>query len=261
MTPGTGEPGLGTLSAALAATRATDRARVEMVTTIAGPAGPLALVHRGAYDRPAGRAQAESDMSALASALADAGQPLGGDWSHPNRVVVDGETLYSQLGPMAESLGRAPTDWIRVSLLTVMAQGVTDNDALALALDPLGPLDLLERRVVEIAWVGEDEDVRGTPTRHLRARLALDGLMADGATGPSPSSFEGRLQAAGVEVLPVDVWVDGEGVVRRLHVAVDDALEGRAGATGLSTTFELYDVGAAVEIEPPPPDSVTEQTD
>lgn len=250
MTLGKGDPGPGTLAAALAASRATGRARIEMVTTIAGPAGPVALIHRGAYDHAGGRARAESDMSALAEALEAAGLPPGGDWSHPNGVVVDGDTLYSQLGPMAESLGREPTDWIRVPLMTVMAQGATDNDALALALDPLGPLDLLQRRVVEIGAAGEEE-VRGTAVRHLRASLALEGLTADGATEPAPGSFEGRLRAAGLEVLPVDVWLDEEAVVRRLRVSLDDALGG-----GLSMTFELYDVEGDVAIEVPDADTV-----
>jgi hypothetical protein len=124
---------------------------------------------------------------------------------------------------------------------------VTDNDALALVLDPIGPLDLLSRQVIEIADVGH-EPVRGTGTTHLRASLALAGDAADGATAPSAGSLEGRLWAAGAEVLPIDVWVDGEGVVRRLDVSLDDALAGRSGPTGLTTTFELYDVGGDVEV-------------
>ena len=256
---GAGGPGPGTLAAALAASRAVDRARIELVTTVAGPgtrdAAPVAVVNRGAYERSGGRAQAESDMSALAAALEAAGQPLGGDWSEPTRVVIDGETLYSQLGPMAESLGRSATDWNRVQLLAVMAHGATDNDALALALDPLGPLDLLERPVVEIGEVGRD-DVRGEPVVHLRASLALGGPTADGATEPSSMSFEGRMRAAGVEILPVDVWLDDAGIIRRLHVDVDAALAGHAPPTGMSTTFDLYDVEGDVAVEVPPESAV-----
>jgi hypothetical protein len=245
--PPTGSPGPDTLPRALAATRAVERARIELVTTIAGPDGPLRIVHQAAYDRSGDRAEAASDMSAVAAALEEAGQPLAGDWSHPTRVVLDADTVYSQLGPMAEELGRRPTDWTRVPLLSVMAQGVTDNDALALVLDPVGPLDLLGRRVIEIGGLGR-EAVRGVETTHLRASLALDGEMPDGATEPSAGSLEGRLRAAGAEVLPIDVWVDDDGVVRRLEVSLDDALAGRSAPTGLTTTFELYDVGGEVEV-------------
>jgi hypothetical protein len=245
--PPAGSPGPDTLPAALAATRAVERARIELVTTISGPEGPLRIVHQAAFDRGGDRAEAASDMSAVAAALEEAGQPLDGDWTHPTRVVLDADTVYSQLGPMAEELGRRPTDWTRVPLLSVMAQGVTDNDALALVLDPIGPLDLLGRRAIEVGAVGR-EDVRGVGTTHLRASLALVGDMPDGATGPSAGSLEGRLQAAGAEVLPIDVWVDDESVVRRLEVSLDEALAGRSGSTGLTTTFELYDVGGEVEV-------------
>jgi hypothetical protein len=245
--PPAGSPGPDTLPAALAATRAVERARIELVTTIAGPGGPLRIVHRAAFDRGGDRAEAASDMSAVAAALEEAGQPLEGDWSEPTRVVLDADTVYSQLGPMAEELGRRPTDWTRVPLMSVMAQGVTDNDALALVLDPIGPLDLLGRRVIEVGDLGR-EQLRGVGTTHLRASLALAGDTPDGATGPSAGSLEGRLRAAGAEVLPVDVWVDDDQVVRRLEVSLDEALAGRSGPTGLTTTFELYDVGGEVEV-------------
>jgi len=261
--PGSGDPspatasppGPATLLAALTESRAVEQARIELTTRVNGPDEPFTLVHRGAFTLGGARAQAESDMTAAAAALEESGRHLGGDWTQPTRVVVDGDVVYSQLGPMAESLGRAPTDWAMVPLMTVMAQGVTDNDALALVLDPVGPLDLLEREVVEIAEVGP-EPVRGVATTHLRASLALGGPTPDGASGPSPGSFEARLQAAGVDVLPIDVWVDAMGIVRRLRVSLDDALSDLGAATGLTTTYELYDIGTEVHVEVPDPGDV-----
>jgi hypothetical protein len=234
------------IAAAVDATRAVASARVELQTTIAGPSGPVALVHRGAFADGGVRARAESDMSQVAAALEAAGQQLGGDWTHPAAIVVDGDTVFSQLGPMAKTLGRAPDDWASARLSEVAASGsAADNDTLALVLDPLGPLDLLRRPVAEIELVG-DADVRGTPTEHLRASLDLTG---DGSQAPAAGSFEGRLVAAGVEALPVDVWVDADGVVRRLLVSVD------AGGS-LTTTFDVFDVGAEVDVAAPDPADV-----
>jgi hypothetical protein len=248
-------PGPDSLASAVAATRAIASAHMELQTTVDGPGAPLTLVHRGGFDRRGDRAQAESDMSQAAAALEAAGQQLGGDWSQPTRIVVDGDIVYSQLGPMADALGRAPTDWTSVPIVAILGRGVDDNDTLALVLDPLGPLDLLERPVTEIASVG-DENVRGTPAVHLRASLDLvrsgDGM----ADKPASSSFEGRLVAAGVAALPVDVWVDAERVVRRMEISLGAGPAGGPGATALTTTFEVYDVGAAIEIEVPGPDEV-----
>jgi hypothetical protein len=234
------EPGAGTFAEAVTATRAVASGRVELQTSVPGPAGPVAIVHRAAFTDGGLRAQATSDMSQVAAALDAAGQPLDGDWSQPSGVVVDGDTVYSQLGPMAEAFGHAADDWTSARLADVVDTGA-DNDALVLALDPLGPLDLLRRPVVEIGRVGDDDDVRGVPTQHLHARLDLTG---SGTSDPAGGSFEERLVAAGLETLPVDVWVDDDGLVRRLVVTVD-------AAGSMTTTFEVYDTGADVTVAVP----------
>ncbi|HEX6421622.1 MAG TPA: hypothetical protein VFZ77_24170 [Acidimicrobiales bacterium] len=239
-------PGPGTLAGAVAVTRAATSGRVELETTVPGPTGPVSLVHRAAFAGGGARAQASSDLSQVAAALDAAGRRLDGDWTQPTGVVVDGGTVYSQLGPMAEALGRAPDDWVSAPLPDVAGSGaVADNDTLALALDPLGSLDLLLRPVVEIGSVGRD-DVGGTAAEHLRASLDLTG----GEGGPpAPGSFEGRLLAAGLDRLPVDVWVDAAGAVRRFELTVD-------GAGSLTTRFDAYDLGADVEVEVPDPEDV-----
>lgn len=313
---GDGDPDPGALWAAAEVTRASASARVELQTTVAGPSGPVTLVHRGAFTDGGVRARAESDMSEVAAALEAAGQQLDGDWSRPAAIVVDGDTVFSQLGPMADALGRSPDDWARARLSDVAGPAsMADNDTLALALDPLGPLDLLRRPVAEIVVVGA-EDVRGTPTRHLRARLDLtgagagpgvdgsaaraepdggdvgptvtateaedaadtgagghgeaatngrgvattgrNGVPVDGGGGTTQGgvpadapagSFEDRLVAAGFTSLPVDVWLDGEGAVRRLVVTVE-------GAGSVTTTFEVFDIGGDVEVATPDPADV-----
>ena len=248
-----------TLAAAVAATRAVQRARVELRVAVAGPSGPVVLVHRAAFTDGGLRARAASDLTEAAAALEAAGRGLDGDWSHPTGVVVDGDVVYSQLGPMAEALGRSPDDWVRARLEDVTAAGA-ENDALALALDPLGPLDLLYRPVREVGEVaapaGEEAahlavetaaPADGPPpgaTRRLHATLDLTGAQA-----APPASFEARLLAAGVDALPVDVWLDGAGRVRRLQVALDVA-------GSLTTTFDVADLDGAVEVSPPDPADV-----
>lgn len=253
-TAGDAVPAAADLAAAVDATRAVASARVELRTALAGPSGPVVLVHRAAFADGGLRARAESDMSQVAEALEAAGQELDGDWSHPTGIVVDGDTVYSQLGPMADALGRAPHDWARAQLSDVDAPGAAaDNDTLALVLDPLGPLDLLCRPVARVEVVGDD-DVRGTPAEHLRATLDLAGHAGDGSgdagdEGVLAGSFEARLVAAGVDALPVDVWLDGDGVVRRLQISLD-------AAGSLTTTFDVYDVGTEVDVAAPDPADV-----
>ena len=238
------------LAAAVDTTRAVASARVELQTELVGPTGPVVLVHRAAFTDGGLRARGESDMSQVAAALEAAGQDLGGDWSHPAGIVIDGDTVYSQLGPMAEALGRAPDDWARAQLSDVAApDAVADNDTLALVLDPLGPLDLLHRPVARVDLVGDD-DLRGTPTEHLRATFDL---AEDGGAGAPVGSFEARLVAAGVESLPVDVWLDRDDRVRRLQITLD---AGGSARGSLTTTFDVFDVGAEVDVAIPDPADV-----
>jgi hypothetical protein len=231
---------------AVATTRLLDHGRVELRITVAGPAGPVSLVHRAAFVERGLRVEASSDMSEAAAVVMDAGEQLDGDWSQPTRVVVDDDTVYSQLGPMAEVLGHSPDEWVRARLADVTAAGA-DNDAMVLALDPLGPLDLLARPVAGLETIdAAATEIRGVPTRHLRATLELQG-----AGGASPTSFEARLVAAGVGSLPVDVWLDADDVVRRLAIEVE-------AAGSMTTTFEVLDTGPgdAVQVTPPDPSAV-----
>lgn len=237
----------GDVAHAVTATRAVEAGRVELRITVSGPDGPLSLVHRAAFTDRGIRTEASSDMSEAAAVLADAGQQIDGDWSQPTRVIVDDDTVYSQLGPMAEVLGREPDDWVQARLADVSAAGA-DNDAMALALDPMGPLDVLSHPVKGIEEVdgSATTEVRGVPARHVRATLDLQAAEA-----AAPGSFEARLVAAGVDTLPVDVWLDDDGVVRRLSITVD-------AAGSLTTRFEVYDTGsdAGVEVTAPDPDAV-----
>jgi hypothetical protein len=151
-------------------------------------------------------------------------------------------------------------------------------------LDPLGPLDLLRRPVIEIEEVPRRERSaagdRAPAGRHLRASLDLRGDAARGAGhegpdagagtdavarsaagdeagaadgAPAPGSFEARLVAAGFETLPVDVWLGDGGVVRRLVVTVE-------AADTLTTTFDVYDVGADITIDTPDASEVVSPT-
>ncbi len=104
------------------------------------------------------------------------------------------------------------------------------NDTSLANLSPERLLATLSRASSETERVGE-EDVRGAST--VRYRLTVD---CEGA----------NLECDGTA--PVDVWIDDDGVVRR--IALDD--------DSGTATFEFFDFGVEVEIEPPPPDQVTE---
>jgi hypothetical protein len=241
-----------TLRRALEATRDVGAGRVELITSVTGfdprpvdPAGSdtsddaVQVVHRAAFDLRRRQAEAETDMSQLAESLqpeaGSAADQSVGDFSAPNRMIVDGDVVYSQVGPMAGAYGLTPTDWVRIDRSTFVDQRI-DSDTAALLLDPLGPLDVLAQPATEVRVVGgdgaggsSDDEVRGTPVTHVAA--TLDGQ-------------------------PIDVWIDAEGRVRRVELRLDAPATGGALAGRATTTFELFDVGEPIEVTPPSPTDV-----
>ena len=244
-----------TLRRALEATREVDAGRVVLITSVTGldprpvdPAGSdtsddgVRVVHRAAFDRRRRQAEAETDMSQLAESLqpeaGSAADQSAGDFCAPSRMIVDGDVVYSQLGPMAGAYGLAPTDWVRIDRSTFLDQRI-DSDTAALLLDPLGPLDVLAQPATQVRVVGGGaggdglggfgDKARGTPVTHVAA--TLDGQ-------------------------PIDVWIDAEGRVRRLELRLEAPATGGALAGRATTTFELFDVGEPIEITPPSPTDV-----
>lgn len=261
---------------AVEATGGVGRARVELQTTYTGlgrmrdaPPGVDAvhMYQRAAFDRPAGRAEAESDMSELAAVLQDADESVPGDYTLPTRFVIDGETVYAQIGPMARSVGLDPTSWIRRDLAGFAAQSV-DNETAALLLDPLGMLALLARPVSDVRSAGDDE-VRGVATTHLTATVDLTapavpppGSNGSSAEGAGDDLVQARFRSVGVDALPVGVWIGtDDGVVRRLQFTLDAGSGTMSGPGGLTTTFDVYDIDESLDIAVPDPATVVDQSD
>ncbi len=317
---------------AVEATAAVDRARVELQTVysrLAGsgdvPAGlgDVRTAQRAAFDRPAGRIRAESDMSELAEVLEGTDESVPGDYSLPTRFVIDGDTVYAQIGPMARSVGLEPTSWIKRDLAGFAHQSI-DNETAALLLDPLGMLGLLARPVTDVRSVGYDH-IRGVATTHLTATVDLrprpaptaapspdappgagpadrSGAAPDvpsgadpgtpllnGSNGSSPSGgpsdesaspgdaageglaaedeaaggeLEARFRAIGVDELPVDLYIDDDHIIRRIEFHLDArGAGGGPGHGGLTTTFDVYDVGDPIEIPVPDPADVVDPAD
>jgi hypothetical protein len=63
------------------------------------------------------------------------------------------------------------------------------------------------------------------------------------------------ISQSGVKTLPLDVWVDGNGYIRK--VSYDEHAGRRQAAT---VTMELHDFGRPVAITAPPSDSVVDLT-
>lgn len=197
--------------------------------------GSETLTIEGSFDteRPAFRAEASG--SGMAEGLA---------------VTTVGEVIYVKSGDSLD-LFDAPTPWISLDLGSVGGgEGFDVDDLGPIELDPTTFVDLLREVAGEVTTVGT-EDVRGVSTTHLRAVLDVGEVAADAADrfGEAlPEDLEGVLDGE----VPIDVWVDADGLIRRMTTEVE------AGADGaIAISFELFDLGEPVAIAAPAPDQVT----
>ena len=186
----------------------------------------------------------------------------------PVRVVFSGGTLAAQLPPAAAGVIGAVAggkQWVSVDVdrlaqsgygapLGAFGVGTTGNPA-----QQLGYL----RAISDTTRVVGPEPIDGVPTTHYAGAVDLDKVPAadDPATKPAVDRLKAQI---GSPLLPVDVWVDGGGKLKRVSQTVTaPAAPATPGAppgppTTSTTTLTLSDVGSAPAVVPPPADQVAD---
>ena len=238
-------------------------------STFPGAAEPFALSGEGAFDTANERAAFRVDMSSLAkllggfiagfpgadrSDLPDFDDPAG--WQF--ELVQDGDVGYVSLPAIADQLPEGKT-WVRGTADAVKAGGFdfTQLDSFAQN-DPRDALEALRAVSGDVETVGAEE-LHGVETTHYRAHLDPDDLarQANERQADAASLFDRLSAQSGVTDVPLDVWIDADGLVRKLAFDLD--APDTAGQTGhVSLAFELWDYGEPVEIEVPPASQVAD---
>lgn len=117
---------------------------------------------------------------------------------------------------------------------------------------PTDVLELVLRSSADVRVLG-GEEVRGARTTHYRGEVDPEKLLAElpAERRPGPASSEDWRNLAAV---PVEVWVDEDGRVRRIDIEQDMGTE-----DALGSRFELYDFGVELDVRPPPADELISQ--
>jgi hypothetical protein len=151
---------------------------------------------------------------------------------------------------------------VKIDLATAGRSVGVDINSLsqAQASDPSQTLDYLRGAADDVTNVGT-EDVRGTTTTHYRAVVDLN--KAAKLSPAASDAIKSTIKLLGSATQPVDVWVDGEGRVRRMQYTVDlsktKAASSVPGAAGTVTfTLEVFDFGAPVQATVPAADQIVD---
>lgn len=169
-------------------------------------------------------------------------------------IVQDGDTVYMK-SAMFSMFADSDKPWI-----SMPADELDTADAGQKPQNPNDFLGFLRATDAEVTEVGQ-EDVRGVSTTHYETVLDLREIMEQAAP-EERADMEEALGAfdemgTGASKLPTEVWIDGEGMVRRMTMTMD--LSGMADTEddmsfdlgSMVISIELFDFNEPVEIEVP----------
>lgn len=239
--------------------------RMSTTGEMAGQELDMTVDATGAYDFESG--DMEMDMAAVMPGL--------GDMDMQARMV-DGVMYIRYQDSFMSQMGLpAGVTWISMDLgnMTGLSAGQMQSMGGQFQ-DPTQFLAFLEAAGAEIEEVGSEE-VDGFETTHYRARTDFAALMEE-----QSEALEGMLGSQGLsgdalgamsEVeIPMDVWIDNEGRVRRIRIEMDmsEAMSSMFPGQGdAGTRYEIEveqdfsDFGLDVDVEAPPADETTDFAD
>ncbi|MCS7006491.1 MAG: hypothetical protein RMM28_07735 [Thermoleophilia bacterium] len=234
--------------------------------------GQLSVAGEGAFDAEAGRASFEVDLSGFGAILGSLFAGLAGrggpDLDDPDlwriATIRDGATTYVRLPALAEQLPPGKT-WLRAEdgePLRMKGLGIESLTRLTQPdpKEPLRVLEALERLAGELEVVGE-ETLRGVETTRYRATVTAESVERAAAkeSGHDLGGLTGQLVGqSGISEVPIEVWIDGEGLLRKLSLEAEAMRPGASAPSRAAVSFELWDLGEPVEITVPPPSEVVD---
>ena len=232
-------------SVANAATKTADvkSYRMHTSTTIHANGKALHFASNGAFDPKGRRGRMTLDLSQLAQAQGPQGTAINFGYA---TLVLHGTDLYMRI-PLLRAGGLKP--WVKIDLRrSGQAGGINFDSFLRLGAggDPTKQVRVLHG-VGRLRKEGT-ETVRGVSTTHYSGTIDLTKV----------ASGRQLARAVGSSKIPVDVWVDGHGLVRRERW--NEQLTLGTAKTKISTTMDLYDFGAPVVAVVPPAQDVTDLT-
>ena len=254
----TGAAAVSVLQAAPDAVADAGTGKLEMIMEMTVMGETVELVASGAYDADARQMSMSMDIGAMFEQLAaGTGEEIPVELGDGvMEMVSDGDTIYMRSSLFEMFAGTR--GWLSMSAEDL---GV-DAESLGLGAATSDPTKILEalRGVTGEPEVVGQEEVDGVATTHYRATMSLADAVAE-----VPERHRAEVEAAleqlgevGDAEMPVDVWIDGDDLPRRMTLDMGAAFGAIAGEDAAATmTIDLFDYGQPVDIEIPSPDEVT----
>ncbi|MGZ4318791.1 MAG: hypothetical protein ACXVRD_05650 [Gaiellaceae bacterium] len=164
-------------------------------------------------------------------------------------TVIIGNTIYLR-SPLISQRLPGGKQWVKLDIQkAAKAANVDLGSLLSANPTPAGALAYLQGSSA-IKKLGS-ATVGGVPTTHYRVVVDLQ-KAADRASGSDKNALEQAIKAAGTTTLPVEVWVDSRGYVRKIEY------QSQASGQSADLTMELHDFGSPVPITAPATNEVVD---
>lgn len=251
------EGDLASLQRAMAQTSESAPSRVEGVIRMEGladaPAETVEMPFSVITDPETGDNSMTMDFGAMAAIGGEEIPPEMAELMGSMEVRQIGDTVYMKFPFFTAFLG-AETEWISMpaeedSIAEDVAPGAAPSD-------PGSFLDSFKEAEGRVEVVGT-EDVRGISTTHYQ--IIIDEEWMAEMSEEDIEDLEEQGFVPGAE-LPLNLWVADDGLVYRMSITTDASqLEDAEGEfESMTMTFDFFDFGKSVTIEPPPADQVTD---
>lgn len=227
-------------------------AKIAMTMQLSAPGlpggGSYTITADGWFDEKAHNGEMTMDLSQVPgmSALGAGGQV---------QMVFLYPVIYMNMPFLAGKLPEGKT-WMKLDITKALQAAGMNAASLSSANqgDPTQFLQYLRASSGGVVSLGS-ETVDGVVTTHYRASLKLSSIL-EHLSGDQQSMLKGAIEKLGsAGVIPVDAWVDAQGRLRRMQLAID-GLGAAAGAAASSVSmaitvdFKSYGPGPAI-LAPP----------
>jgi hypothetical protein len=252
------ESALRAVSRAAAEVQDAETFRMSFSMTMSGipdaPSGSITMSGRGAFDyrRQAGRMT--MDMGSMLGSLAPPG-------STRVDVIVDGLVMYMRM-PFLTRLIPGGRPWLELDLEEAGRQAGVDLAALSQVgqSDPTQYLTYLSGASEDVREVNR-QPIDGVATTHYHAELDLGWVLEQ-----APAAVRERAQASieqlqemlADDTMPVDVWIDGRGLPRRMSTSYEMKVPDSEDTFDVRYSMEIGDYGTRVRVKRPPASQVTD---
>ena len=224
--------------------------------------GGIEMTFSGAYDLANQASDVSIDFSGLVEAMAEADTSdeefefLAGFFAEPIRIITIGDTAWINWSFFTSFLGgEAPPGKVWIEGEADEAGAMTPDIGFGQSGSPTDILEWFEDGEATIEKRGR-ESLRGVETTRYSVRVDLDSL-AETMTEEERLEFEASMQSGLDGELPIDFWIDDDGLVRKFVLDVaDPELLNEGEFVSATVEFEMYDIGEPIAIDPPPADEI-----